>query len=182
MLFNQFLPFLTPHFEVVVQPLEDVSHAEVILRHARTIRNNIRNDSSIRLVEIDLPGENISTVLSTIPSNSEAIGPCATHLCRLIRLANLSDSLPTLPGYTASCELGFANNDIILLFQHFALANDGHKILSSADLALQASPYLGAREDGRHASWIYLPRVCGVDGDHVCPMSSERKWLAEDLR
>ena len=54
MLLDQFLMLLTPCFDIVVQPLKDITQVEIIVRRPRPISEAVRNERSVRLQEINL--------------------------------------------------------------------------------------------------------------------------------
>ena len=54
MFLTHFLVLLTSSFDIIMKPLKDVRHVEVVFHHPRPIRNAIRNQSPSRLVEVNL--------------------------------------------------------------------------------------------------------------------------------
>jgi hypothetical protein len=55
MLLDQFRMLRAAQLDVVMQPLKDVRHVEIVIRHARPVGDDIRDECAVWLVEVDLP-------------------------------------------------------------------------------------------------------------------------------
>lgn len=180
MLQLQLLVLITARRDIVVSPVESISHVVIALAQARTVANSVGDDRAIWLDKIYLYKEKRDLLARKVDSMCRY----NTYLCRIVAPADFPHTVRRL-----AVRLDEVRNpdDFVLLvvLDHIRLLDNGDKVFGVANLPLQTLPDLFrpgllACEVAQRTTIIMLRR-CSFATDNDLKKGKTRESLQSDL-